>query len=71
MRPFDHARSVFAALPDVPEDIKVKIQDKVVPIMKAKPKVPNKNDILELCSRLPQEVVELGMHIITRGGRVG
>ncbi|XP_076444129.1 endonuclease 8-like 1 [Babylonia areolata] len=59
VRPFDQARAVFSALPDVPDDVKVKTEDGVKDTAKAKVKA-ERPDILELCNTIPLEVVGLG-----------
>ena len=59
IRPFEQARSVFAALPDVPEEVKVKIEGGVNETSKVKVKTEGP-DILELCNMIPLEVVGLG-----------
>lgn len=60
VRPFEQARSVFAALPDVPEDVKVKMEGVVSQPVKAEAEV----DILQLCNTIALEVVGLGEHIL-------
>ncbi|KAL8616655.1 hypothetical protein ACOMHN_031637 [Nucella lapillus] len=59
VRPFDQARDVFSALPDVPEDVKVKVEGGVKDIFMGKVK-RERADILELCNTIPLEVVGLG-----------
>lgn len=50
---------MFVALPDVPEDVKVKIEGEVNETSKLKAKTEGP-DILELCNMIPLEVVGLG-----------
>ena len=61
IRPFDQARAVFASLPDVPEDVKVKIEDEIKENVKVKTKTEGA-DILQLCNIIPLEVVGLGKY---------
>ena len=62
IRPFEQARAVFAALPDVPEEVKVKMEDGVHGT--AKVKAATGSDILKLCNVIPLEVVGLGkLHV--------
>jgi hypothetical protein len=60
VRPFEEARSVFAALPDALDNAKVETKVEGQEVKNATINNKTEPDILDLCNLIPLEVVGLG-----------